>query len=102
VLGCFGVVSSLRLQIGQHDGRQFQVNAHLTGQRVQHGAVLLRGSHGTLSQQGSQVIDVAAEGGQFGAGRGQCSDVVGAVGARTQYWYARNEPGQIRTTRQAC
>ena len=65
------------------------MKSHVIGQRVQHGAVLLRGAHLALSQQRSQVVDVADEGGEFGVGCDQRGEKTSreedAMGLRGNY-----------------
>ena len=85
--------AATRSQIGQDAGRELQVVAHIAGQRVQHVAVHESRPHRAFPQQGRQVIDVAAEGRELGAGRDERGEVVGAMGADPQ---TRNAFDEVR------
>ena len=52
--------SPARSQVGQDAAGQFQVAAHVSGQRVEHLAVLPGGLHVGLAQQRGQAVNVPA------------------------------------------
>jgi len=90
-----------RPQFGQQARGHFQMRPHIAAKRVEHLAVLQRGSHLALAQQGRQVVQVPGQRRELGAGCVECCEQIRAGGrAAHRQRHLGQQAGDIGTARQ--